>query len=154
MTKSKLRMSNKRFLAIMLPIMAFLLVLAIVATVVADFFSMSLDTYLGRGNRVVSNPTNTEEWDLEYYEQRYTSAQGENGKDGSLDHAEKVSKAITDEGTVLLKNSGALPLAAGSTVTPFGARYRSPIYGGTGSGKVSTSDERVWTPQEGLEKHF
>ena len=40
-------MSNKRFLAIMLPIMAFLLVLAIVATVVADFFSMSLDTYLG-----------------------------------------------------------------------------------------------------------
>ena len=154
MTKSKLRMSNKRFLAIMLPIMAFLLVLAIVATVVADYFSMSLDTYIGRGNRVVSNPTNTEDWDLEYYEQRYTSAQGENGKDGSLDHAEKVSKAITDEGTVLLKNSGALPLAAGSTVTPFGARYRSPIYGGTGSGKVSTSDERVWTPQEGLEKHF
>ena len=154
MTKNKLKMSNKRFLAIMLPIMAFLLVLAIVATVVADFFSMSLDTYIGRGNRVVSNPTNTEEWDLEYYEQRYTSAQGENGKDGSLDHAEKVSKAITDEGTVLLKNSGALPLAAGSTVTPFGARYRSPIYGGTGSGKVSTSDERVWTPQEGLEKHF
>ena len=154
MTKSKLKMSNKRFLAIMLPIMAFLLVLAIVATVVADYFSMSLDTYLGRGNRVVSNPTNTEEWDLEYYEQRYSSAQGENGKEGSLDHAEKVSKAITDEGTVLLKNSGALPLAAGTTVTPFGARYRWPVYGGTGSGKVDTSDERVWTPQKGLEKHF
>lgn len=154
MSQYRLKMSNKRFLAIMLPIMAFVLALAIAVTIVAEYFSMSLDTYIGRGNRVVSNPTNTETWDLDYYTQKYETAQGENGKEGSLDGAEKISKAITDEGTVLFKNSGALPLAKGTKVTPFGARYRWPIYGGTGSGKVSTSDERVWTPQEGLEKHF
>lgn len=151
MTQRKLKMSNKRFLAIMIPIMAFLLVLAIAATVVADYFSMSLDTYIGRGNRVVSNPTNTENWDLDYYNQKYQTTDGDNG---TLAAAEKVSKAISDEGTVLFKNSGALPLDEGTKVTPFGVRYRVPIYGGTGSGKVNTSDDRVWTPADGLKKHF
>ena len=38
------------------------------------------------------------------------------------------------EGTVLLKNNGILPLADGSTVTPFGRAYLDPIYGQLTSG--------------------
>ena len=43
------------------------------------------------------------------------------------------------EGAVLLKNNGLLPLK-GTQVSLFGATASSPVYGGTGSGAVSTSD--------------
>lgn len=152
MKEGKLKMSNKRFLAIMVPIMAIVLIIAVAVTCVANFFEASLDTYVGRGNRIVNNPENTENWDLEHYNQKYKQAGGE---DGSLKAAEKVSKAISDEGTILLKNSNsALPLAKNTKVSPFGLRYRAPIYGGTGSGKVNTTDKAVWSPKSGLEKHF
>lgn len=76
MKEGKLKMSNKRFLAIMVPIMAIVLIIAVTVTCVANFFEASLDTYVGRGNRVVNNPENTENWDLEHYNQKYKQARG------------------------------------------------------------------------------
>ena len=66
------------------------------------------------------------------------------------DAAYKVAARIQDEGTVLLKNSGVLPLAKGSTVMPFGRAYLDPIYGQlTPGGSAKWSVDPV-TPEQGL----
>lgn len=61
------KMSNKRFRAIMIPILSVLLVLAIVVTVVANVLGSTLDQFVGRGERHVIVPEGTENWDLDYY---------------------------------------------------------------------------------------
>ena len=64
--------------------------------------------------------------------------------------AYKVAARIQDEGTVLLKNSGVLPLAAGSTVMPFGRAYLDPIYGQLTSGGSAKWSVDPVTPETGL----
>ncbi len=64
--------------------------------------------------------------------------------------AYKAAVKIQDEGTVLLKNSGALPLATGSTVMPFGRAYLDPIYGQLTSGGSAKWVKNPVTPEEGL----
>lgn len=64
--------------------------------------------------------------------------------------AYKVAAQIQDEGTVLLKNSGVLPLAKGSTVMPFGRAYLSPIYGQLTSGGSAKWSVDPVTPEQGL----
>ena len=58
-----------------------------------------------------------------------------------------VAEDIQDEGTVLLENNGALPLAvSSSSATPvnlLGYRAYDPVYGGTGSGGSSYDENRV-----------
>ena len=146
------KMSNKKFLAIMVPILAVCLVLVIVANVAAGYFAQSLDTYLGKGERVVMNLKGTEKWDTDYYQKACPQALGE---DGSLLAAARVTKKITDEGIVLLKNKdNVLPLAKNADVVPFGYRYRDPVYGGTGSGAVDATKDYVVDSVEGLAKHL
>lgn len=113
-------------------------------------FSQSLDTYVGRGARKVSE-TNLPAGAADYYEQRFSDTSAENG---SVAYGASVTHQITDEGEVLLKNNGVLPLAEGSAVTPFGYRYLDPVYGGTGSGNVDSSKDYIVTSQEGLEAFF
>lgn len=150
MAKSKKKMSNRKF-SIIMGVSALLSIgVAVGASVAANYWRNSLDTYVGRGTRRVSNVSGTENWDTDYYK-----VMQKDGKDiNTLDHADEVSKNITDEGIVLMKNNGVLPLAKNSKVAPFGARYRFPVFGGTGSGAVNTSDSRVWFPSRGLKKSF
>ncbi|MGI6230588.1 MAG: glycoside hydrolase family 3 N-terminal domain-containing protein [Tractidigestivibacter sp.] len=61
-----------------------------------------------------------------------------------------VAAQIQDEGTVLLKNSGVLPLAKGSTVMPFGRAYLEPIYGQLTSGGSAKWSVNPVTPEQGL----
>ena len=61
------KMSNKKFIAIMAPVLVLGMALGIGATVAGNYWSQSLDTYVGRGDRVVSNPKGTEDWDTNYY---------------------------------------------------------------------------------------
>ena len=57
---------------------------------------------------------------------------------------EENCKNIAGEGTVLLKNeSSLLPLANGSNLNVFGWASTNPCYGGTGSGAISDSYEKV-----------
>ena len=148
---SKTRMSNKKFLLIILPIIVVLLALVITVTAVMNYWAGVMDTYLGRGSKIIENSTEAEDWDLKYYAEQYSTTSGESGSQAG---AAKIAKQISDEGTVLLKNDGVLPLAKQSKVAPFGYRYHNPFYGGTGSGNMVTTDEYVVTPAGALGSNF
>lgn len=69
--------------------------------------------------------------------------QGPGGRPATLCAAHrKLSKDIAVEGTVLLKNSGLLPLAPGTRICPFGSGFSNFFFGGGGSGWV-VSDKLV-----------
>ncbi len=123
-----LKMSNRRFRAIMIPILCVVLVLAIIVTVVMNMLGSTMDQFTGRGDRVVTTPEGTEDWDLDYYD-----ANGETAEEAK-EHSFEVANEVVKEGVILLKNDGVLPLEKGSEVTPFGYRYISPIYSQMASG--------------------
>jgi beta-glucosidase len=143
----KQKMSNKKFTAILSAVMAILVIVALVASIVMPLLSSTMDTYLGRGERYTVQVGSASGWDTKYYDQRFTDT---NNVTGSVAYGLQVSKQITDEGEVLLKNNGVLPLAQGSKVTPFGYRFLNPLYGGTGSGNVDAGKDYVVTPEKGL----
>jgi beta-glucosidase len=151
-TMQKKKMSNRRFLKIWIPLVAILEVLILVVTSLMNTFSQTMDTYLGRGERTVTEVTGSETWDTSYYDRLYTTAGGE---DGSQLGTASVVEQITDEGIVLMKNSNdTLPISKDSKVTPFGYRYISPIYGGTGSGNVNVDADYVTTVEKAMESTF
>ena len=55
----------------------------------------------------------------------------------SIDEASELCTDIAEEGIILLKNEGALPLAKGTKLNTFGWSATNPIYGGVGSGALS-----------------
>ena len=61
----------------------------------------------------------------------------------SITDASKLCEEIADEGFVLLKNDGILPLSANAKVNTFGWSSTNPVYGGTGSGSLSGLYETV-----------
>lgn len=151
MKSQKIKMSNSKFRKIFISIVTVVFILCTSVTVIANIFAASLDTYVGRGERHTATPEGAENWDSDYYKQLFTSTSAE---DGSVAYGAGVNKKITDEGIVLMKNNGALPLANGTKVTPFGYRYISPVYGGTGSGNVNVSNDYITTSEEAMEKYF
>ncbi len=135
MAKDKLKMSNKRFMAIMIPVIVFLVAAMIAVTCVMNAYKYVLDTYLGIGARHTILAEGTEDWDTNYYDNIY--ADEENPNLAAVKGAAEVSKKIADEGFVLLKNDNILPLKGDKpAVTPFGYRYLHPVYGIYGSGCV------------------
>ena len=103
----------------------------------------TLDTYVGSGDFVKNVPEDKADWDGAYYDEPESA-------DAAMEAAYDVAARIQDEGTVLLKNNGVLPLAAGSTVMPFGYAYLSPIYGQLSSGGSAKWVVDPVTPEEGL----
>lgn len=143
------KMSNFKFRVIVIPIVAFLTVVILVGTILANIYPAALDWYLGRGARHVVEIDGVSKEDVEFYENKY-----DNSYDALLASAE-MSERIGDEGEVLLKNiNGTLPLAAKSKVTPLGYGYLNPTYGGTGSGKVDASKDYVVTAEKALHEYF
>ena len=63
--------------------------------------------------------------------------------DESIEEATALCTEIAAEGIVLLKNDGGLPLGEGAKVNVFGWSSTNPLYGGTGSGSLSTAFETV-----------
>lgn len=124
----KLRMRSGNFIALTALPMAILLLLSVAMTVVSNMLASTLDTYLGKGTTQKIVPDGTAEWDTEYYTELYSNT------DDSAAAAYAVAEQVMEEGSVLLKNNGILPLAKGSTLTPFGRGYLDPIYGQLTSG--------------------
>ncbi len=129
-TANKKPMSSRKFSAIMLPIAAVLLVLVIGANIAANMFDSFLDHYLGGNPYDIVTISGSENWDTNYYDGKYAT------KEEATKAAESFVTEIGNEGIVLLKNNGALPLAAGEKISLIGRYAADPIYGGAGSGTV------------------
>lgn len=144
------KMSNFKFRVIVIPIIAFLAVAVLIATILANVYPATLDWYLGRGEKHIVTISGVSAEDTEYYENKY-----DGDSYAALLASAEMSGRVGDEGEVLLKNiSNTLPLAKGDKVTPFGYGYVNPTYGGTGSGKVDASKDYVVTAEEALNEYF
>lgn len=146
MKQEKKRMRSGKFIAICSPIIAVLLVVLIIGNIAAVSAAATIDAYLGKGARHVTVPEGSENWDAEFYTPLASTA------DEARRNAEAVAEKVGDEGEVLLKNNGVLPLAENSTVTPFGYAYLNPAYSGTGAG-ASDSSNNV-SPEAALKEFF
>lgn len=120
--------------------------LTVAANVAGNMFGSGLDGRFGRGAVKVEKAQGTENWDTQYYKKEYGSqAEAKAASD-------KVSEQVTDEGIVLLKNDGVLPLASGAEVTPFGYGYLNPAY--SGSGAAASTDDTMVTVDAALGNHL
>lgn len=144
-------MSNFKYKAIWIPVLVILTIIFIALNVAANTYKQSLDTYLNHGTEIVKKKTDLSEKDAKFYNKRYKTT---SSKNGSVGNALKVSKKVTDEGEVLMKNDGVLPLKQGSKVSAFGYRYLNPVYGGSGSGNIDSSKSYVMTAEKGLKKYY
>lgn len=116
------------------------------AHILTNRFRTVLDGRFGRGEMTVTPLEGSESWDSEYVKK----------ETGSLAEAKEMSdvssERVTDEGIVLLKNDGVLPLAVGSTVVPFGYAYLNPSY--SGNGAAASQDTTMVTPEAALSSFF
>ena len=150
----KLRMRGGKFAGIVLPLSTLAIALAIALPVLGDRFHVSIDTamgktILGQGQLHVVKAEGSEDWDTEYNTSKYSNTTDSRAAGAS------TTEKLCDDGFVLLKNSNkTLPLATTTTIAPFGAGYQSPVYGGSGSGNVNTSDDYIVTPKEALSNDF
>lgn len=143
---NKVKMSNRKFRCITLPIAAFLLIIAIVLIIAANIFAPYMDYRFGRGqSHIVGGGTDLS---AEYYTAKYDTP--EEAKEASYAVAEKV----TDEGMILLKNDGVLPLEAKAEVAPFGYRFISPTYGQGGDWGSAKPVVDPVMPEQVLNEHF
>ncbi len=109
------------------------LVLALVATAVANYFFTSVNAFLLADTyKIVSTG---EAGDTNYYPDEW-----EGYDDWFSYYEEDLCTRVEAEGAVLLKNENdALPLNSGAKVSLFSHSSVEMIYGGTGSGSVNTS---------------
>lgn len=142
--EKKLKMSNHKFRTILIPILSVVVVLAIVANVACNILASTIDTYVGKGENYIFTPDNVQGLDGNYYTTHYTDSSG------STEAAYAVARRVAEEGSILLKNNGVLPLTTGSSVMPFGRAYISPIYGQLTSGGSAKWVIDPVTPEEGL----
>lgn len=138
----------RRLRQVLLPVMALLTALAFTVTIGMRSNADTLDKLFGRGVRTVTAVSDAGQLDTVYYEQRYAD------KKEALTAASALSRQISGEGIVLLKNDGLLPLPEDAAVSPFGLRYALPFYGGTGSSAIDSGEGRVATPADGLAASF
>lgn len=137
-------MSNKKFLAIWIPVLCVVLALAVAVNVLTRVFRPYVDLYLGGGEMVVTKTEGSEDWESEYYALDYKD------KKETAEAANALVEEIEGEGIVLLKNNGALPLSAPAKVTLLGRDAADPVYGGSGSGSVDP--DKAVNLRDGLER--
>lgn len=126
-------MSNKKFLAIWIPILTLILIISIAGNLIATTFSSVFIRLFSweRGVTEVVNAEGTEDWDANYY-----SFTAKNLAEATS-NAAKTTENICDEGFVLLKNNGALPLnKTTDKIALLGRGSADVIYGGSGSGNT------------------
>lgn len=157
------KMSNEKFRIILLPIIAVLLILAIVLPIVANSYSATLDMILGRGARHVVELDDVPAESTQYYDAKFPNPEAgtlQNSdppteiEEKSRNEAAKTALKVTEEGITLLKNDGVLPLNKNSKVTPFGYRYLVPVWGGAGSASTNMNFDYVVTAEEALAMNF
>lgn len=110
-----------------------LIALLIVANIMASIYGGVISLALG-GDRAIEVE---DEEAIEYYTSVTAS------KDEATDQAFALTRRISEEGTILLKNSGTLPLMTESPkVSVFGKNSVNLVYGGSGSGGGDTTFDK------------
>lgn len=128
-----MKIFNKKIWTILTCIFSVLLVVLLVGTGVANYFSTSINAYLLCDTYKIE--TSKEAGDTNYYPDEW-----EGYDDWFAFYEEDLCTRTEAEGAVLLKNdNGALPLGEGAQVSLFSHSSVDMIYGGTGSGSVNTS---------------
>ncbi len=128
---AKAPMSNKKFLAIWIPIVAVVAILAVGVNVGIGMFRGAIESYMGTGTYTVNKAEGTADLDTDYYTADYSTV------DDAKAASSKLVEQIADEGMTLVKNNGTLPIAVGA-VTLLGRGAADPVYGGSGSGTADT----------------
>ena len=145
----KKKMSNVVFRTVTAPAIALLVAVPSILTLTANEYSASLDFALGRGEKHISKIEGISEDKLKFYDRNYKTAEE------SRLAARDVAQQVEEKGAVLLKNDNdALPIQKGSKVTPFGYHYVAPMYGGSGSANIDSSDAYVITAEQSLTEYF
>lgn len=109
-------MSNKVAVVTGTSVMAFVLVLAIVATTLMNQYAGVMNNFFGQG-KVKTTSVESADYYNGILETAYSST-----KEGSKEYAEKVNEEIVGDGITLLKNEDEiLPLSKGAKVILFGA---------------------------------
>ena len=130
--KAKLR----KVQVVLISVTAVLLVLAIALSVAANIPALKsiAYTYVGRGEGRPVQLEGTESWDTNYYDPQFDN------KEAAVENGENVTRELSEEGFILLKNEGgALPLDTSDTINLIGRGAVDPLYGGSGSGNVDVS---------------
>ena len=105
-------------------LLASLFVLSLFATSIAGTWASKINTFLGTSSYKTEKSGESTS-DGIYFESEFTSV-----KD-VIDAKEALAREISQEGTVLFKNDGALPLnAASEKVTIWGLNALAPTFGG------------------------
>ena len=140
----KLKMSNRTFRKIWITLLSIFTVILVLANVACNAMASTLDTYVGKGGSYVVNPDEKSDWNTSYYDVLYETAEDAEAA------AYATAKKVAEEGSILFKNNGILPLSENSNVMPFGAAYLNPIYGQLSSGGSAKWVVDPVTPEEGL----
>ncbi|MCF2707027.1 glycoside hydrolase family 3 protein [Arcanobacterium haemolyticum] len=127
-------MSNKKYLAIWVPILALLTAILVVANYALITAGGWVSSQFGTGTYTFTNSEESKDWNLDYYTSDYDD------EDAVAEASKAVVAEIGAEGMVLAKNTGALPLASGAKVTMLGRAAADPVYGGSGSGSIDVTE--------------
>ncbi len=130
---------NKRVWSVMTGVFSFLLAILLVLTHFGNSYASMINKELGlTTTKVVTNENSNE--DTEYYKSDFLNADGTRNDAALTAWQKALCEQIQGEGSVLVENNGALPVAKGTSVTCFGRSSVDIIYGGTGSGQVDTAN--------------
>ena len=123
---------NKAFVITACALLAFFITASIVITQVV-LINNTFNTLFGEERRVLkSGDPSTAQY--------YKMSDGITDKKSALANANAVNEKICEEGFVLLKNEGALPLKAGAKVSVYGMNSVDMVYGGSGSAAKDSAD--------------
>jgi len=138
-------MSNKKFLKIWIPVLAFFLIVTVIVNVGLNMFSTAVASQFGAGTWTFENPPQAAGWDLDFVRSEFTTM------DEAIQASRDLIEDIAASGIVLAHNpEGVLPLAANvRNITLFGRSSADPILSGSGSGAVDT--RTAVSPRMGFE---
>ena len=120
------------WMATSIALIVFFLTVSLVVTQV-PFLNNTMNTVFGEERRVLisGDPEKA---------QYYKLSEGIESKADALAAANELNERICEEGFVLLKNDGFLPIAASAKISVFGMNSVNLVYGGSGSSAKSTSN--------------
>ncbi|MBR2874691.1 MAG: glycoside hydrolase family 3 C-terminal domain-containing protein [Clostridia bacterium] len=116
-------MSKKNLWRGLIYVFTLLLALVIIASVLLESFSSAVDAYLGtQSYKVLTKEDKDSTYKLFTPDEKYLNEDGTGNSKALISAAIDLGRRQSQEGSVLLKNNGALPLSSGDKITMLGMR--------------------------------